>query len=135
MVKNKNKIKKILIILLIIIILIIGFSSSSYWSSPTLYEYDTGPMNASWIYTTANHTSSEWFLSPSSHYSSYMVALWNALWSVTENNTSNVRCGVRPVLNLLSTATIDANHEGTESDPYVILERCQQKMVDIFIFL
>ena len=73
------------------------------------------------MYKTANHSTYEWMLTPSSWYS-FLVATWNisgAVESYVVYGDTYIPA-VRPVLNLLSTALIDANHAGTESDPYVL---------------
>jgi len=99
-----------------------GYSAdSSYWSSPTLYNYDTGPKDTSWMYATANHTTYEWMLSPSSYYSG-SAAYWYTSGCVDYSNVYHNNNGARPVLNLLSTAEIDTNHTGSSSDPYVVVE-------------
>ena len=99
-----------------------GYSaSSSYWSDPTLYNYETGPMDTSWMFKTANHTTNEWMLSPSSGDSS-SAARWYTTGYVDLGIVDDFNYGVRPVLNLKSTATIDTNHEGTEADPYILIE-------------
>ena len=98
-----------------------GYSASStYWSSPTLYNYETGPMDTSWMFKTANHTTREWFLSPSSYFYS-LAAFWSTTGSVNGNYFNDDNDGVRSCLNLLSTAPIDTNHQGNETDPYVIV--------------
>jgi len=101
-----------------------GYSaSSSYWSSPTLDNWKSTQANTSWIQTTTNHNYGEWLLSPSS-YNSYDVvflAISGTLYDFYYLYNDGY-FGVRPVLNLLSTAPIDTNHQGTESDPYQILE-------------
>ena len=72
------------------------------------------------MYATANHTTSEWMLSPSSLYS-YSAAYWSASGYVGDYDV-NGYFGARPVLNLLSTAEIDTNHTGSSSDPYQLIE-------------
>ena len=101
-----------------------GYSaSSSYWSTPILNNWSSTQANTSWMFKTANHTTSEWFLSPSSDASFFAAYLGSSgpVWffSVVGNDGSDL--GARPVLNLKSTAPIDINHAGTSSDPYIII--------------
>ena len=99
-----------------------GYSaSSSYWSTPILWDWSSTQGNTSWMFKTANHTTSEWMLSPSPNLSNY-AAYWYTSGYVNARNVDNGRIMARPVLNLLSTAEIDTNHQGTESDPYVLIE-------------
>ena len=99
-----------------------GYSASStYWSGTTLYKYNTSAANTSWMFKTANHTYYEWLMSPGSSVSDA------ATYLITAGYVSNFQVyiygyGVRPVLNLLASAPIDTNHQGTESDPYIVLE-------------
>jgi len=99
-----------------------GYSvSSSYWSSPTLYNFETGPRNTSWMYKTSNHSYNEWLVSPSgTSTNAVYVTSWTTEGNVREAHPGSVY-HVRPVLNLLSTAQIDANHTGSSSDPYVVI--------------
>ena len=97
-----------------------GYSaSSSYWSGTTLYNYNSAARDTSWMYATANHTTSEWMLSPSSN-DSYYAARWDTSGFVGLNRVNYNAYGVRPVLNLKFTATIDTNHQGDENDPYIL---------------
>jgi len=100
-----------------------GYSaSSSYWGSPTLVDWSSTQGNTSWMYATANHTTYEWMLSPSSD-GSYYAARWDSSGFVGYYYVYNgYGGGARPVLNLLSTAEIDTNHTGSSSDPYVLIE-------------
>ena len=96
-----------------------GYSAaSSYWNNSTsLSDYSSGAMNTSWMYTNANHSMTEWMLSPVNVYT-VVAASWTTSGIVgTAVDVSYYNHGIRPVLNLLSTATIDTNHQGTESDP------------------
>jgi len=100
-----------------------GYSASfSYWSSPVLWNWTTTQGNTSWMQTTANHTDKlEWMLSPSS-LSFDAAPLRTQQGAVIGNFGVFVGGdGVRPVLNLLSSAPIDTNHQGNETDPYVIV--------------
>jgi len=100
-----------------------GYSASStYWDSRLLYDYSVGADDTSWMFKTANHSNNlgEWFLSPYFEANSY-VAYWQSIGSVSGKSATNYS-DVRPVLNLLSTAPIDANHTGSSSDPYVVIE-------------
>ena len=75
----------------------------------------------SWMKQTSQNT--EWILSPSSYYSGI-----GTLWGSGSISYMDIMLGepyaygIRPVLNLVSSAPIDINHQGTESDPYQILE-------------
>ena len=101
-----------------------GYSASStYWSGTNLYNYDVVAYNTSWMQTTANHSKYEWFLSPSS-FGIKGTASWSLTGAVGDYYYIYGGYGtyaVRPCLNLLSTAPIDANHQGTEADPYVLI--------------
>ena len=102
-----------------------GYSASSiYWSSTTLYYY-SGAKDTSWMWAT--NTTDEWFLSPSS-WSSNRAAYWfsigveNAIGAVPSYYVDSKYYGVRPVLNLISTATIeDYGADGSENNPYVLV--------------
>jgi len=102
-----------------------GYSASSiYWSSTTLYYY-SGAKDTSWMWAT--NTTDEWFLSPSSS-SSNRAAYWfsigveNAIGAVLSYYVDSKYYVVRPVLNLLSTATIEDNGaDGSATNPYVIV--------------
>lgn len=96
-----------------------GYSAdSSYWTATTLHAYNGGAMNTSWLYTTANHTTSEWLLSPSS--SDYHKALdLYSSGSVYNNDVKYGYYGVRPVVNLISEVKTTIG-DGSESSPYTI---------------
>ena len=100
-----------------------GYSASNANWKVLLWAYCLGAMNTSWMQTTANHSEWEWewLLNPSSNYADD-VSSWRGDGSVTWDTSSNNN-GVRGVLNLKSSATIEGNHEGSKSDPYRVIER------------
>ncbi len=94
-----------------------GYTANSCNWNTTLYRYDTSSIKStSWL-NSANHSTEEWLLSPSSHDSASAVAVWLAAGSVKNNGVSNNGFGVRPSLNLISGVTI-VNGEGTVDEPY-----------------
>ena len=70
---------------------------------------------------TANRDVWEWFLSPFSD-NPDDVSGWYSDGYVGWSNAGN-RHGVRGVLNLKSQAMIESNHEGSKTDPYVVIEQ------------
>ena len=102
-----------------------GYSaSSSYWSSSTLYNWTTTQSNTSWLISSTNSITNEWFLSAAANYSYNSSYIYDnsRLASSSVNSPADGLYGARPVLNLLESAPIDTNHQGTEADPYIILE-------------
>ena len=96
-----------------------GYSASStYWSGISLYSYNSGAAETSWMYKTANHTQIEWFVSPSSCYPNF------AMHSLVPGNVldhfTSDHFALRPVLNLISSAKV-LDAEGTEEAPYTVV--------------
>ncbi len=91
-----------------------GFSADSSNWTKVLYDYET-PSQTSWLQS-ANHSSFEWLLSPSS-YNSDSASYWYTAGCVLYNYVYSVSSGVRPVLNLESRVGITGG-AGTESNPY-----------------
>jgi len=93
---------------------------SSYWSKVILsnFYYD-GAMDTSWMYKTAR--ANEWTISPSSYLSDTVIGIdFDGIYIL--DSVDSYGFSIHPCLNLLSTAEIDTNHQGTEADPYIILE-------------
>ena len=95
-----------------------GYSASSvYWTRNFNY-FDLGEMfGTSWINRVMDYS---WLLSPSLEDSSYASSFGSEGYVYTLDVDKALY--IQPCLNLISTAPIDANHQGTEADPYVILE-------------
>jgi len=101
-----------------------GYSSNSSCWTRALYGYSNGCQNKSWIFESFNISDIEWLLSPASHRLEYATELSPAGFIRNGRSASgyNNENGARPVLNLLASASIDANHTGSSSDPYIIIE-------------
>ena len=97
-----------------------GYSASNANWKVLLCYYDFGAMNTSWMQTTANHSTWEWLLNPSSHSADDVSGWYDGGYVSWDSAYSN---GVRGVLNLKSETTIEGNHEGSKSDPYRVIER------------
>ena len=97
-----------------------GYSAPKIYWNIALGDYEIAAYSLSWMQQTANHSSWEWFLSPSSRRSP-RVAYWDTVGSVGWYTAYSSR-GVRGVLNLKSQAKIEGNHEGSKNDPYIVIE-------------
>ena len=95
-----------------------GYSATNtYWSTLLAY-YNSGAMNTSWMQQTANHSNSEWLLSPSSGYASHALS-WITSGHVSYTITSN-KYGARGVINLISSANV-LDAAGTIDEPYIVV--------------
>ena len=94
-----------------------GYSATNTYWSTILYAYDE-VMDTSWMYKTANYTTNEWFVSPSS-VNPGRAMYWN-LTGFVDYNLTDYDIALRPVLNLISGATI-TDAAGTLADPYVVV--------------
>jgi len=91
-----------------------GYSASSnYWNQTILKSYSTAA-STNWMQQTTGHSAREWFISPATFSADYIM-VWNVNGNVEFNLPFTVGNTIHPVLNLLSTATIDINHQGTAS--------------------
>lgn len=98
-----------------------GYSASSnYWTETTMDSYATA-VETSWIHLTANQNDYEWTMTPPlSEYESYYIFKLGD--NILIDDLLFYGYGVRPVLNLLSSADVDMNHVGSKTDPYVVIE-------------
>ncbi len=98
-----------------------GFSASdTYWSGTMLYSYNSAAANTSWLQKEANHTDSEWLLSPSSNDSSSVAEWINA--GLVYRLSAQYCDGVRPVLYLKSDIQVTGG-EGTSTTPFTLSEK------------
>jgi len=104
-----------------------GYSASSNYWNTVLNLYKDGAMDTSWIYLMDDFTY-EFMISPALQNSILNTVIYTdgaVDYSVTASNYDESLGDyigyVRPVLNLLSSTSIDTNHQGNETDPYVIV--------------
>ena len=96
-----------------------GYSATNtYWSTLLVY-YNSGAMNTSWMQQTANHSNSEWLLSPSSYGAYIRAVYWDTRGVVSYNRTDSYY-GARGVINLISSATV-LDAAGTIDEPYIVV--------------
>ncbi|MBQ8472651.1 MAG: hypothetical protein IJ501_04030 [Bacilli bacterium] len=101
-----------------------GYSASDLYWETYMYGWDSAEedgvyaRSTSWLYQTANHSSSEWLLSPSSNSSGRAVGWYSAGYVYSYFTSSSY--GARPVLNLKSQAKV-IDGVGTEEEPFVFV--------------
>jgi len=101
-----------------------GYSASNTYWETDMYGWNSAESDGvkasttSWLYQTANHSTYEWLLSPSS-YGAHTAMYWNSLGYVNDGNVGN-NYGVRPVLNLKSEA-MAVTGAGTSEDPFTVV--------------
>ncbi len=91
-------------------------SDSSNWSTKKLYDDYSTYITTNWLFQEANHSSNEWFLSPSSG-DFYSVAYWYSVGRVSQYSADLNYGGVRPSLYLKSDIEV-IDGEGTSDQPY-----------------
>ena len=96
-----------------------GYSASNTYWTTKLYSYSSTAKTYSWMQQNANHSSSEWFLSPSSSSTSSAMN-WISDGSVNNNSTTSSFSGARGVINLISSATV-LDAAGTIDEPYTVV--------------
>ena len=95
-----------------------GYSASNTYWTTVMYRYGGGAKDTSWMYKTANHTTDEWFVSPSSYNPDYAM-YWNNP-GIVYLSITNYSSALRPVLNLISGAAI-TDAAGTIDEPYTVV--------------
>ena len=97
-----------------------GYSAiNNYWTT-ALYSYNSTAYQYSWMQQNSNHSSYEWFISPSYDYDNY-ASRWTGGGHVYSGGVNVDKRGIRSVVNLISAAILYNNDAtGTQNDPYVI---------------
>ena len=96
-----------------------GYSASNTYWTTVLYSYSSTAKTFSWMQQTANHSSTEWLLSPSS-YDTYFAMYWGDTGGVNDSSTYFNTSSTRVVINLISSAKV-LDAAGTIDEPYTVV--------------